>query len=333
LTGTPIQNRVEDFGALVSFLQVYPFDSPGQFHADFVSSIQRGNNTAIERLKALVQAISLRRTKESVFGELRLGPRVERVQSIELNEEERTLYTIVKKSWAYVGTNSGSVRSIFQTIMKLRQICNHGRELLSPETLAVLDQGYINGGRFEAIYGEPQSCENCGAKVQNPDSDEIANYLFSCLHLLCNQCIPRNEGGNTEEALCPVCLGSGISHSFSEDEQLTDPFPDPSQGAMDIDFLYRPSSKVLALLQNLRADRLASAKDPIKRYAHLLLQENYLLIMASALYLLPGPECWTWSKKHLRLRESSFKGSTEESLFNRGDRQLSLFVTTPPAQY
>ena len=265
MTGTPIQNRVEDFGALVGFLRVYPFESPVQFHTNFVSSIQKGDNRGIGRLKALVQAISLRRTKQSVYGELSLGPRVERVQSVKLSEGERALYTIVKRSWGYAASNSGSIRSIFQTIMKLRQICNHGRELLSPEALAVLDQGYINGGLLEEIPGEPQSCENCGAAVHDSDSEEMADYLLSCLHLLCNQCFPKNQGGTTEEVLCPVCLGSGTSDSPSGDEQVTDLFPGPSQDAMDIDFPYRPSSKVLALLQNLCADRLGSTKDPVKR--------------------------------------------------------------------
>lgn len=265
MTGTPIQNRVEDFGSLVSFLRVYPFDNPSQFHANFVSSIERGNNKGIEGLKALVQAISLRRTKQSVFRELKLGPRVERVQSVKLNEEERALYTIVKRSWTYAACGSGSIRSIFQTITKLRQICDHGRELLSPDALAVLDRGYINGGRLETISGEPESCENCGAEVQNHDSGEFADYILSCMHPLCNKCFPRNQGDNTEEPLCPVCSGSGASGSLLEDEQATDPFLDPSQGATDMEFLYRPSSKVLALLQNLRADLLVSAGDPVKR--------------------------------------------------------------------
>jgi SWI/SNF-related matrix-associated actin-dependent regulator of chromatin subfamily A3 len=240
LTGTPIQNRIEDFGALVGFLRVYPFDSPGQFHTNFVSSIRKGNNIGIERLKALVQAISLRRTKKSVFGELSLGPRVERVQSVELNKEEKALYTIVKRSWTYAAGNSRSIRNIFQTITKLRQICDHGRELLSLETLAVLDQGYTNGERLEAMSREPQSCESCGAVVQDPDSGEIADCLLSCMHLLCNQCFPNNPGGNTEEALCPVCSASGTYDSFSEDEKVMEPFPDPSQDAMDIDYSYRP---------------------------------------------------------------------------------------------
>lgn len=58
--------------------------------------------------------------------------------------------------------------------MKLRQICNHGRELLSPETLKVLGQGFKDD-RMETIACDTQSCENCGIIVQDLDLDEIDN--------------------------------------------------------------------------------------------------------------------------------------------------------------
>jgi SNF2 family DNA or RNA helicase len=265
LTGTPIQNRAEDFGALIGFLKVYPFDSPAVFYSNFINLIQKGDNKGIEKLKALVQAISLRRTKESVFGELKLQPRVEQLQPVELNEMERTLYTTVKRSWTYAAGKSESVRNIFQTITKLRQICDHGRDLLSQKVLAVLDQGFTEGERMKTIVEDTQLCENCGAVAQDSDTDEIAEHLLLCLHVLCDGCVPRSGGGNTEGALCPVCSGSGIFDSLSQDEEFTAQAPDLSQDDMDIDISYRPSSKVLALMQNLHADRLKSTHDPIKR--------------------------------------------------------------------
>jgi len=265
LTGTPIQNRAEDFGALIGFLRVYPFDSPAGFYSNFINFIQRGDDKGIEKLRALVQAISLRRTKESVFGELKLRPRVEQLHPVELNEVERALYTTIKRSWTYAAGDSESARNIFQTITKLRQICDHGRELLSQKALAVLDQGFIEGEQMKTIAEDTQLCENCGAVAQDPDLDEIDDHLLSCLHSLCYRCLPRSEGGNTEEALCPVCSGSGIFDSSLQDEKLTAQTPDLSQNDMDIDISYRPSSKVLALMQNLHADRVKSTHDPIKR--------------------------------------------------------------------
>jgi SNF2 family DNA or RNA helicase len=234
LTGTPIQNQAEDFGALIGFLRVYPFDSPAGFCSNIINFIQKGDNRGIEKLKALVQAISLRRTKESVFGELKLRPRVERLQLVELDEVERALYTTVKRSWTYAAGKPESVRN-------------------------------IKGERMETISEETQLCENCGLVAQHSGLDEIADHLLSCLHLLCSRCLPRSEGDNTEEALCPVCSGSGVFVSFLQDEALTAQTPDLSQNDMDIDISYRPSSKVFALMQNLHVDRLKSTHDPIKR--------------------------------------------------------------------
>jgi SNF2 family DNA or RNA helicase len=263
LTGTPIQNRVEDLGALVGFLRVYPFDNPTHFRAHFVSSMPKGHPTGIEKVKALFQAIALRRTKKTVFKELELRPRVNKTEPVELSTEEMTLYNMVKRSWNY-GTNySGVIPSIFQTITKLRQICNHGRELLSSDTLAFLDQGMINR-QFEPMSRETQSCENCGVEMQDFDLAEIADTLLLCLHLLCNKCLPKTQD-NTEESLCPVCAQSEVSDSVLEDELFADPTQLSSQRTINVDSSYCPSSKVLALLQNLRAERLQYKKDPIKR--------------------------------------------------------------------
>ena len=131
----------------------------------------------------------------------------------------------------------------------------------------MFDQGFIKGERMEIIAKDTQLCENCGAVVNDPDLDEITDHLLSCLHLLCCHCLPNSHGDNTEEPLCPVCSGSNTSDSFLQDEKLTDQIPGLYQNAIDIDILYRPSSKISALLRNLQADRLKATKNPIKRHA------------------------------------------------------------------
>jgi SNF2 family DNA or RNA helicase len=224
-----------------------------------VNAIQKGKETGITKLKSLVQAISLRRTKESILGELNLGARIERLQSVELNDEERDLYSIVKKTGSHGIDSSTSMRSIFQTILKLRQICNHGRELLPPEILRLSDSAPSKRGSFVATSGDFQYCENCGQLIRDSTSDAIAESLLSCFHLICQICLSKDqEEGNAEEQVCPICLGTV---SATEDEQSEQ----PSEDAMNIDFAYNPSSKVRALLQNLRVDQSGSGKYPIKR--------------------------------------------------------------------
>jgi SNF2 family DNA or RNA helicase len=248
---------VEDFGALVGFLQIYPFQDRRKFHSYIVSTIEQGKELGINRLKALVQSIALRRTKISVLGELNLRARVEKTHSVELNEEERADYGIVKRMRPLASDASGHIRGIFQTILKLRQICNHGRALLSPETRELLEDGLMNEDTVRASLAL-QSCENCGQEIRDLASGTISETLPPCLHFLCNNCcINSNEGGSAGEMTCPICLGIGLT----AEEGLV-----PMSGhGIDIEDQYRPSSKVLALLENLRADRLESVGEPIKR--------------------------------------------------------------------
>lgn len=247
---------MEDFGALVEFLRAYPFDNPFQFRSHFGNTAEKWKETGIIKLKALVQAISLRRTKESVFHELSLGTRTERMQSIELNDEERVIYNIIKKTGSHAIGSPTSMRSIFQTILKLRQICNHGRELLTSETLRLLDSGYFDKDSF--ITTSRECCENCGQVIQD-DSDAILESLLSCFHLICNKCLSTCQGdANVEEQACPICSGA---HPATEDEQSEQ----TSNDVMDIDIPYNSSSKVRAFIQNLRADQSESGGDIIKR--------------------------------------------------------------------
>jgi SNF2 family DNA or RNA helicase len=241
----------------VGFLQIYPFQDRRQFHSYIVSPIEQGKELGINRLKALVQSTALRRTKTSVLGELNLKDRVEKTHCVELNEEEMADYGIVKRMRPLPSDTSGHIRGIFQIILKLRQICNHGRALLSRETRELLENGLIEEGTVRASLAS-QLCENCGQEIHDSPSETASETLPPCLHFLCNNCcINSYEDGSAGEITCPICLGTG---STAEEGWA----PTPGHG-MDIEDQYRPSSKVLALLENLRADRLESLEAPIKR--------------------------------------------------------------------
>ncbi|RFU32920.1 hypothetical protein B7463_g3424, partial [Scytalidium lignicola] len=257
LTGTPIQNRLEDFGALLEFLRVHPFDSPQKFHSHFIKGLGGISRSTMEKLKTLVNAVSLRRTKEIVVEELKLGPRIEEVRKVELNEDERRIYNIVKRSWDFTGTNSGSARGVFNTILKLRQICNHGRDLLSSETLKLLDEGFITETLSKEISGEIPTCENCG-ELQASSSTTVEDYILPCMHFICRSCCTSIEDkGDGEGTTCPLCSGNATRAEDNSVRQV-------SEDRVDTCARYIPSSKVLSLLQNLDADRTTYLEDPVK---------------------------------------------------------------------
>jgi SNF2 family DNA or RNA helicase len=65
LTGTPYQNTVDDVYSLVRFLRIPPF-ADRKYWKERITTPSKGGNTslALTRLRTLLRAIMLRRTKD-----------------------------------------------------------------------------------------------------------------------------------------------------------------------------------------------------------------------------------------------------------------------------
>src|SRR5579862_5788259 len=96
ITGTPIQNRLEDIGALFAFIRARPFDSMAMFRrfiaAPFDESEER-RTVASQRLSLLLDSLCLRRMKEL----LDLPEQQNRTRTLEFSQEERNQYERTKK--------------------------------------------------------------------------------------------------------------------------------------------------------------------------------------------------------------------------------------------
>lgn len=129
LTGTPIQNRLDDLLSLLSFIQFEPFCRKTIFHQYILEPLKQEREDRSLRLKSLLGAICLRR------GEKLLNlpqPHFEQL-SVTLGEHERKLYNeILRECARHMDENISSRESIkkfgllFSAIMKLRRLCNHG---------------------------------------------------------------------------------------------------------------------------------------------------------------------------------------------------------------
>ena len=145
---------------------------------------------------------------------------------------------------------------IFQSIMTLRQVCDHGRDLMSQSATGRLEQ-YEKMGGASAITFYPSMCELCGRQLDMSESDNDSQFLLPCLHILCLSCGSADQEGMAMGArVCPVCTGESSSISPRDCRS-----PNPQMTTNE----YCPSSKTLALVENLRSYQSESNQGPIKR--------------------------------------------------------------------
>ncbi|KAF2494437.1 hypothetical protein BU16DRAFT_562094 [Lophium mytilinum] len=249
LTGTPIQNNIEDLGALVQFLRVAPFDTPASFKNIFLTPIIKEQADGWMKLTSLIRAISLRRTKESERINLQLSKVNEALQLVKLDAREETIYNTIKRSFSLGIESSRLNDSVLQTILRLRQVCNHGSDLLPIAIQNWLDCALKSADIPPGDILRIQPCECCD------DIMEIENdfeHLLLCLHSICSRCLMNTRDEYQPDVkICPICSNHS-SQGHIREKSMTNTST------------YTPSSKVKALLQNLAASGLDSNGNPVK---------------------------------------------------------------------
>ncbi|KAF6263561.1 SNF2 family N-terminal domain-containing protein [Scenedesmus sp. NREL 46B-D3] len=148
LTGTPLQNKLSELWALLNFLMPDAFSSADDFDSWFGAPLQaikaagsaaaNAAGSAAEasmlnqeeyllvtnRLHAVLRPFMLRRLKETVATEL--PQKSEVVLRCRLGPYQSALYDLVKsKLREEEGGGAGGVKGINNTVMELRNICNH----------------------------------------------------------------------------------------------------------------------------------------------------------------------------------------------------------------
>jgi SWI/SNF-related matrix-associated actin-dependent regulator of chromatin subfamily A3 len=136
LTGTPIQNKIEDIWALFRFLRMKPFDEKSMFTDQISKPCKVGDAVGVARLQVLMGSCTLRRTKDSTAEDgrriLNLPARKEVQLWLDLREDERAIYEERKAQGqaelrAYTKADKGdrNYAHVLQQLLRLRQTCNH----------------------------------------------------------------------------------------------------------------------------------------------------------------------------------------------------------------
>ncbi|KAK4220844.1 SNF2 family N-terminal domain-containing protein [Podospora fimiseda] len=267
MTGTPVQNGVDDIGALVRFLRIPILGEGTKFRTHISGKIKLAGGLSASdyiNLKLLLSSICLRRN----ITVLDLPAVKYTYRRPVFDPHEREVYNSLIRScmlaidrsvlgkpnnsvtWHKKNTNSITLsNSVLGSLLQLRLFCNQGISLgpeissipsAPDEVLSFLQQKGVS------------SCKDCGTDilaVQDAAKPGHGFHLTACHSLVCHECIPKlladlkhvEVDGKTQ--ICPFCqeVDNGGNLLLPRD---VSGFQEATQNAMG-------SSKLGALIDDL----------------------------------------------------------------------------------
>lgn len=221
LTGTPIQNSMQELWALLHFIMPSLFDSHDEFSDWFSKDIEshaqshtKLNEEQLARLHTILRPFMLRRVKKHVQKEL--GDKIEEDVYCSLTHRQRAYYgnlrsrisimDLIEK--ATVGDDQDTA-TLMNLVMQFRKVCNHPdlferAETTSPlsmthyaECASFLREGYnVNVGystRNLIEYDLPRLLDTAEARVDLAGpGNESAGFRYKYLGHLMNIWTPEN---------------------------------------------------------------------------------------------------------------------------------------------
>ncbi|XP_020527312.1 putative SWI/SNF-related matrix-associated actin-dependent regulator of chromatin subfamily A member 3-like 2 isoform X1 [Amborella trichopoda] len=282
LTGTPIQNNLEDIYSLLRFLRVEPWSNWGLWHKLIQKPFEEGDERGLKIVQTILRPIMLRRTKSSTDKEGRpmlvLPPADVEVIYCELTEAEKDFYeALFKRSkvkfdqFVEQGRVLHNYASILELLLRLRQCCDHpflvmsrgdtqeysdlnklakrflkvGQDALIGENDVAPSRAYIQEVVEDLRKGEKGECPICLEVFED-------SVLTPCAHRLCRECLLASWR-NANSGICPVCR-----KILSRQDLIT--VPSESRFQIDVDKNWVESSKVSVLLQQLEILRSLGSK-------------------------------------------------------------------------
>ncbi|KAI1477417.1 SNF2 family N-terminal domain-containing protein [Daldinia eschscholtzii] len=172
LTGTPIQNKLEDLASLAQFLRLPNTETKAAFQKHILSPLSEGGVDFAKPLRAYLEAYCLRRSKKclnlptssEINIELHLSAEERHYYDSVLGETRRQIDSLVSKG---IETKSSK---LFTAMLKLRILCNLG---------TLRSTGDNSPSELEQAYAET-GCECC--KSSGEEARLLLESGSACLY-------------------------------------------------------------------------------------------------------------------------------------------------------
>lgn len=159
-----------------------------------MAKLKAEDDVGMMNLRAMLKSVCLRRTKDTISGNL--PGRKEEIKYLEFTYEEKTLYDNHKQKLSNCNFPRANT---FQELLKLRLICNHGKDLLQQADYTLL-------------------CSNCESQLS--DWEMEADQMPCAHRALCRGCMYNLEAADKEignsDLGCQLCFESQnmLGHSM-----------------------------------------------------------------------------------------------------------------------
>ncbi|KVH89566.1 Helicase, superfamily 1/2, ATP-binding domain-containing protein [Cynara cardunculus var. scolymus] len=232
LSGTPIQNSIDDLYSYFRFLRYDPLAVFKSFCSAIKAPIQRNPVAGYKKLQVILKTIMLRRTKGDISfqsininllrtlsvcstllkGEpiISLPPKTIILKKVDFTAEERGFYRSLEADsraqfaeYAAAGTVKQNYINILLMLLRLRQACDHPLLVrgcssstgwrLSVEKAKELPQEKLCG-LLKCLEASLAICGIC----DDPPEDAV---VTTCKHVFCNQCILEHL--SSDDSHCP----------------------------------------------------------------------------------------------------------------------------------
>ncbi|KAI5059132.1 hypothetical protein GOP47_0025451 [Adiantum capillus-veneris] len=275
LSGTPIQNTIDDLYSYFRFLKYEPYSVYKHFRSGIKDLITRDPAYGYRNLQLVLRKVLLRRTKQSqIDGEpiITIPDKLVALEQVDFTPEERTFYSTLEtqsreqfKMYAEAGTVQSNYVNILWMLLRLRQACNHPR-LVKGGHSDIAERSNVECARklsmekrmilLSILERNSDACSICS------DVPEDA-VVTMCSHVFCRQCLSdrltQDDSASCPYPKCEAFLSSSTVYSCSALKSLVDgggDLVDPSFGVLaqpGLNPQQEESSKIRAVIKTLKA--------------------------------------------------------------------------------
>lgn len=230
------------------------FRDKSTFDSLIATPVTENRLGSLERLKKLINATCLRRTKMSTSMSSTLPEITKRVESVELHKDDQLIYDFFKEKTSSLAAGISEISGestkrkpqsqlhVLYLMNILRLVCNHGKSLLPASALEILRENSANPVDWSSLGSLNPTCESCGDEIEETEpltygSPRAGNGVLSSF---CSLCSPESNSDRE------------LSQSKQKDTQVVENYRVQSNAVACPTI---PSAKVERLLENLSSEK------------------------------------------------------------------------------